>query len=343
MPIKLAILGLDPIQRDWLQAIDTLENAGVIKTVAAGHRTQAAARDVADLLHVPAFDDMRQLLRDAAPQALLIDRHDNVSADFLVACFEQGIGVLSVGPPVKNVGEACKLAEALDAQTNLLMVAPALVQTPGFEHGTHPDVVVRPIRFVSAEFSGLNHASAKSANIDGSQQPIVRSLSVLAWDAIASLIDLLDMPEAVFASIRGTTAAGDTFTDIAGAAGLVLRFGDSEAGSVVATVALSDRTPNRRAMLLVTPSGSARVEDYACESRDADGKLLDSTRYPLPGPAEAAAVALREFLAQFTAPTSPHRGWTHRVDKIAASMEALIVSHRTGQPESPAKFLSLRR
>ena len=53
--------------------------------------------------------------------------------------------------------------------------------------------------------------------------------------------------------------------------------------------------------------------------------------------------ALREFLRQFAEPASPQTGWDLRMEEVAATMEAVVVSHRTGQPESPERFRRLRR
>ena len=58
------------------------------------------------------------------------------------------------------------------------------------------------------------------------------------------------------------------------------------------------------------------------------------------GPVET----LREFLRHFAARRRRARGWKHQlVRRVAATMEALVVSHRTGQAESPEAFRRLRR
>jgi hypothetical protein len=60
------------------------------------------------------------------------------------------------------------------------------------------------------------------------------------------------------------------------------------------------------------------------------------------GPGEALGT-LRRFLEQYALQPSPHRGWEHHLEEIAATMEALVVSHRTGQAESPERLRKLRR
>jgi predicted dehydrogenase len=203
-----------------------------------------------------------------------------------------------------------------------------------------------PLRFVSASWLGMNHALAKTAMNPGLIP--VRSLSVLAWDALATLIELLGMPTTVYASIRGTVGSGDSFSDISGACAVTMRFADE----AVAALTLSDRSTTgrdtgQRELLLMGQNGSARLQPDAYDLRDLDGKLLDSG-HVAEAPAGSAAggsplETLRAFLQEFVLPASPLRGWEHRLPEIASTMEALLVSHRTGQAESPERFRALRR
>jgi len=372
MLIRLAILGLDPVQREWLTAVDALRVAGEIDLVGVGHRSLALAKDVADqfqnmtgqqgsLLHSgksggrgdrpAAFDDLRLLLKDTAPQVLLMDRPSNVGIDFILACVNQDIGVLSLGPPVENVAEAQALADVLTPRTHLLYVWPRLADAFAFRHCTQAEEFVRPIRFASATWLGMNHALAKTAGAKGAggggnrADMSVRSLSVLAWDALATLIDLFGIPATVYASIRGTVGSGDTFHDISGACALTLRF-EGESGGGVASVTLSDRVPGagRRELLLLGQGGTVKLEPDAYEFRDVDGKLIDAGRAgEKEGNGSRAMDTLKEFLRHFSQAPSPARGWDHRLHDIAATMEALVVSHRTGQAESPERFRQLRR
>ncbi len=363
MPIRLAILGIDPIQREWLEAVETLAAAGEIVLVGAAHRTQALAKDAADFfetLDVPTFDDLRLLLKEGAPQVILLDRPSDVSIDFLVSCATQGIGLITLGPPVENLAEAHALSAVLAPQSHLLYIWPRFTDSPAYRRCTQADEFVRPIKFAAATWMGMNHALAKSASL--AQSPgtkslrppppelTIRSLSVLAWDALATLIDLIALPTSVYAAIRGTVGSDDTFSDISGAASLTLRFPDDGTASLM----ISDRIPppGRRDLLLLGQGGTVKLEANAYDFRDADGKVIDAAINEEPNasipPSSAdtgagALATLREFLRHFALPPSPHRGWRHRLEEVSAAMEALIVSHRTGQAESPERFLQLRR
>ena len=338
MPIRLAILGLDPIQRDWLEAVRQLRSAGEIELVAAGHHALAPARALADLLEIPAYDDLRMLLKETTPHILLLDRPDNASLDFLAGCLDQDIGLFSLGPIVQSYGEARRLAELLEPRTRLLYSWPHFADSFAWKHCASADEFIRPIRFASMTWLGLNHALAKSSD---RTESAVRSMSVLAWDALATLISLIDVPTSVYAAIRGSAATGatDSFADITGSAALTLRFPDD----VTASVTLSDRLPARRELLVMGQNGALRLDGERYSFGDADGKIIDegvSSREP---GIDHAAAALRRFIEQFTAQPSPTRGWDHRLEEIASTMEAMLVSHRTGSAESPEKFRTLRR
>jgi predicted dehydrogenase len=338
MAIRLAILGLDPIQRDWLEAAGRLRASGEVEIVGVGHRSAALAKDVADPLEVPALDDLRQLLKATAPQVILLDRPENATLEFLTVCLEQGIGLVSLGPVVENYAEARVLAEVLEPRTQLLYIWPRFAETFAWKHCAQADEYLRPIKFASLTWLGMNHALAKSS---GRPEGAVRSLSVLAWDAISTLISLIDVPTSVYASLRGTAAGGatDRFADITGSASLTLRFADD----VTASVTLSDRVAGRRELLVLGQAGSLRLDGERYSFCNAEGQAIDEGVSARELGVDQAVGTLRGFLEQFTSQPSPHRGWEHRLEEIASVMEALLVSHRTGSAENPEKFRGLRR
>ena len=361
MALRLAIIGLDPIQQDWIQAVRALADKQQVELVAAGHRSTSPARDLGDALGLPAaatFDDLRKLLLDASPQIILLDRPENAGLDFLTSCITQKIGLFCLGPPVTTVAEAAKLAETLEPKTALLYVWPRLANTPAYRHCAEADQFVKPVRFATAQWFALSHPLARTS---GQNVQAVRSMTVLAWDAIGTLIDLLGMPESIFATLRGTVGKGDSFADLTGAAALTLRFADQ----CPVNLTISDRVgPWQREILLWGQSGSLRLNELQYRFTDADAKLIDEGSTPPPaappgpppgnppGPLfdyaggiglENALEELGLFLEHFTAQPSPHRGWEHRMVEIASVLEAMVVSHRTGQAENPEKFLALRR
>jgi len=295
---------------------------------------------------------------------ILMDRPANVALDFLRTCATRGIAILSLGPPVESLAEAQALAEVLEPRTHLLHIWPRFADSPAARHCASADDFLRPIRFASASWLGVNHALAKTLPAAGLDLP-VRSLSVLAWDLLSTLITLMGLPTSVYAAIRGTIPSGNSFADISGAAAVTLRFPDNAAASLT----LCDRAPadapgqpaqltatHRRDLLLWGGGGTLRLSTDAYEFRDDAGALIDSSTNPclspLAPPIENRTsnienplplATLRDFLRHCALPPSPHRGWPHHLEEISATLEALVVSHRTGQPESPDRLRRLRR
>jgi len=115
MATKIGIIGIDGHQREWLDALVALREAGEIEIVGVGHRSAAAARDTAEVLKalgpplahpsVHAYDDLRVLIQEKTPQVLVMDRPPNATMDFLLDCVEKQIAIFSLGPPVETFAE----------------------------------------------------------------------------------------------------------------------------------------------------------------------------------------------------------------------------------------------
>jgi predicted dehydrogenase len=362
---RLALLGLELVQRPWLDAVKALSAAGEVQVVGLGHRAVAPCRDVADYLgqSLPAFDDPRLLVKETAPQIVVMDRPPNASVEFLRGCVGQGIAVFSLGPPVESLGEAQALAEILEPRTQLLHRWPHFGGAPVWRRCAQAEEFLRPIRFASATWLGVNHALAKAHGSAEGGVLAVRSLTVLAWDLLGTLVPLMGVPTSVYAAIRGTIPGGHSFADLSGAAAVTLRFADGAAASltlcdrVAALPAARRGSCGGRDLLLwggggqEGGGGTLRIAGESYDYRDEAGRIID--RWPAVGQEEAAAearaadiepvAALREFLRHQGLAPSPQRGWAHHLVEIAAALEALVVSHRTGQPEVPEQLRRLRR
>jgi predicted dehydrogenase len=371
MAIRAAIVGIDPLQREWLQAARTLRAAGEIDIVAAAHRTLALAKDLSDQCaepggitgagdkqRIPAYDDLRLMLNERAPQILVMDRPPNMPIELLASCVQQKIGVMSVGPPVETVAEAQTLGEALESRPQLLDIWPRMIDTFGYKQAVGAEDFIRPVRFAGGAWLGMNHALARTVGYAAESSPGgpigalqgaggegVRSLSVLAWDALATLIDLIDVPTTIYGAARGSVGLRDTFADISGSVSVTLRFPED----AVATLTLSDQAPatvmpGGRRELLLFGHGMAQLTPESYSFHDAGGRLIDegSAGTGAGGGGGTVVETLREFLRTFAAPASTVRR-DLQLEAVAATMEALVVSHRTGQPESPERFRRLRR
>src|SRR5436190_10758006 len=151
MAIRLAILGLDGVQREWLEAVGKLRETGEVELLGVGHESMLAAREAAEWFKgggmVPAYDDVRLLLREAAPQVILMDRPANATLEFLMSCVQQEIGIFSLGPPVESVAEAQALAGFLNvegARTRLMYIWPRFAAVPAAQQCAQAGEFMRP-------------------------------------------------------------------------------------------------------------------------------------------------------------------------------------------------------
>ena len=77
MSIRLAIVGVDLVQREWLEGGWRWMAEGAVELVGVGHRTLAMAKDTGDFfrgLAVSTFDDLRfGIAEGGAPQVITLD------------------------------------------------------------------------------------------------------------------------------------------------------------------------------------------------------------------------------------------------------------------------------
>lgn len=339
MAVKCAVMCLQSVEKSWIAALDQAQRQGIIQIVAAHHINIDQARELAVPLDAPFYDDERRMMIETSPQMLVIDRPEQLRLDFLESCIRQQIGILSLGPPIGTIDEAQRLAKILEPTTQLLHIVPNFGNTWAFHQSIQTEDFFRSISFIDARWYAPNHAAARAGNVSA-DQPIVRSLSVLAWDAARTILELVGMPESIYAAIDGTTGAGDHFIDATGSTAVTMRF----AGGGSASVALSDRDfTARRQMLILSHSGSVSISEYHYHFADTHGSQVDTDSKPAESPTQQALRAIEDFARQLQAPPSPHRGHPHRLLETAAMMVAMIVSNRTGGAESPQAMLNIRR
>ena len=337
MAVACAIVGLDPIQKDWIEALKQAHGTDWFKIAVVGERNLSLAREVGQIFDVPFYGDLRRMLLETTPQMVLLDRPADMSLDFVEACVQQNIAILSLGPPVQTLEEAHRLSIHLEPKTHLLYTAPQFSGSWGFGQAHQTENFFRGVQFLSGHWSAANHAVAR---MRGVQEGAVRSLSVLAWDAFRTTIEVVGLPAALYASIDGSSGQQDNFTDVTGDVGLVMKTLEG----ATAVIQLSDQEGSlKREISVANREGRVKLSEFSYRWTSARDQVTedDST-----APTSYVAQALRElenFCRHFTAASSPHRGWPHLLPETAAMMTAMIVSHRTGMAESPQHFRGLNR
>ncbi len=339
MPVKCLVMGLQSVEKSWLKALAQAQRDGIIEIIGAHHVDVEHARELGLALDVPFFDDERRMLLGISPQMLVLDRPANTRLDFLEASLRQGIGILSLGPPVANIEEARRLAKILEPTTHLLHVVPCFCDSWTFGQCIQSEDYFRAISFLEAHWYAPNHAAARAGRVPENAL-MVRSLSVLAWDVLRTILELAGMPESIYAAIDGSTGAKDHFLDATGAAAVTMRFADGG----VASLAIGDRaTAAERNILLYSRAGRVRMLDGQYQFADIHGAPVDADSIPPPSAEQLARQAIEDFVRHLNASDSPYRGRRHRLLETAAMMVALFVSNRTGQAESPRAMINIHR
>ncbi|HTV46964.1 MAG TPA: Gfo/Idh/MocA family oxidoreductase [Phycisphaerae bacterium] len=337
MALQCVVLGMELIQQDWIDAIKQAQNAGVINVVAVGQRNISAARELGEVFEAPFYSDLRRMMLETTPQILIMDRPREMPLDFIEACVHQGIGIFSLGPPVQSLSDAHKLNMLIEPRTHMLYIWPRMSRSWAFLQASQTESYLHGPHFISGLWAGLNHAMAKSWDI---REGSIGSLPVLAWDAFRTIVELAGIPALMYASIDGTGGEEDRFIHAGGTAAVVMRF----AGTGTASLTITDKDlPFRRELLLFNREGRLKLAENSYNFLSSDGKIQEQDIQTSAPAWKNALTELEEFCRQFTASTSPHRGWPHLLTQTAAMMTAMIVSHRTGTAESPQHFLGLTR
>ncbi len=337
MAVACAIVGLDPIQKDWLEAVQQANGTDWFKVAVVGGRNLSLAREVGQIFDVPFYADLRRMLLENTPQMVLLDRPSDMPLDFIEACIQQHIGVFSLGPPVHTLEEAHRLSIHLEPKTHLLYAWPRFSESWGFRQARQNEDFFRGVRFFSGNWSAANHAVARAAHIDNGT---VRSLSVLAWDAFRTAIEIIGLPPALYAAIDGTGGQQDNFMDITGNIGIVMKTIDG----ATAVLRLSDQEGSlHRDITAANREGRVKLSEFSYCWASAKDHVTDQDSIPAATFAAQALAELENFCRNFNAQPSPHRGWQHLLPETAAMMTAMIVSQRTGMAESPQHLRGLNR
>ncbi len=335
MALQCAIVGLETIQCDWIEAIRQSSQSDWFRLVAVGHEHMPAARALGQVFDVPFYVDLRRMMLEITPQIVIIDRPASLPVDFIEACLQQGIGVFSLGPPVHTLAEASRLAQMLEPRTHRLYIWPRMSQGWAYQLCDQTEDYLRGGYFLTGRWSAVNHALARDWRAtDG----IVRSLSVLAWDACRTVAELLGVPAALYASVQGAIGGGDRFIDATGCVSMTMRFVEATASLVITDQEL----PARRGLEIFNRLGTLVLTDQSYRfTSSGDGKPKEEDSLAPPPAWRTRQQELEEFCRHFLMAPSPSRGWNHLLTETASMMTAMLVSHRTNNAESPQHFCGL--
>ncbi|MDP6637539.1 MAG: Gfo/Idh/MocA family oxidoreductase [Phycisphaerae bacterium] len=334
-PLQVAVIGLGGFGRQALEAIACSES---VQLVGVADREQFAAEQAASIGGAPAYSDYRSCLAETRPAAVCLDVSPKAACELIPACAQRGVHVWKSVPLARNLEDAVLMVRTMsDASLKLTVgtrrrfddcycrawkmrqrVGEAFLARAHYLFNWGPELGWR----------GDKESAGGGALLELGYHPA----DLLVW--------MLGLPEEVYGFSASISTPPDdnqlqAVYDTDDTAAAILRFASGCMASVVTT---RRSGPMSEALCLHGLDGSMEVSADSCLVRDPDGNVIDRTECSSP-PLEASVRQLEAFVQSVRdeADTYPCSGWENLL--TMAVMEAIYLSDRTGQPESPARLL----
>ena len=334
--LPVAVIGVGGFGAHTLAAA---RQAPSVRLVGLADRDAAVAAKAGRELGVPHFSDNRALLAQTKPAAVFLAVPPAASAEIVMACAERGIHVWKELPLARNLGEGVALVRRMEQAGLKLAIGTQRRFAAGYRRakelrGRLGHVFLARSHYLFNWGPQLAWRGDKASAGGG-------ALMELGYHPIDLLVWLLGLPDEVYGV--STMAAADAVRqaharpiyDTDDTAAAILRW----ANGLTATVATTRCAgPVSEDIWLYGQGGSLMANGESCLLRDPDGNVLDSlSDQPAP-----LAVFRRQVEAFATAIRSnkPAYECSARENLLnLAVIEAVYLSSRTSQPESPARLL----
>ncbi len=304
--------------------------------LAVGGPRGSSVPELAKALDVPFDDDLRKLLVDYNAAYLLAATSQPIPAEDVLTAVAQDVTVLSLEPFAGQLDEWVSLESqvlgvienpAPNAVGTRLVRMPIFTQSPGFLAATDPFELLGDQRVIGFESSGV-HESA--------------SLFARLYDAWATVLRFIDVPETIDASLVGPLAElPEQLPFITGIMSAHARLSDQ--ASVI--IQVSDRSGcNHRMLHVIGAEAELRVTNTGYDLRHPAGDVIDHADDSGEVIEDAGLIAHQwERLLQQDADGAAGGGVVmspSQADILACCLTCLL-SARTGQPESPRRVIEM--
>ena len=334
-PLQIAVIGLGGFGRQALEAVARSES---VRLVGVADRNQSAAEHAASPAGAAAYSDYRSCLAETRPAAVCLDVSPKAAAELIGACAQRGIHVWKSVPLARNLEEAVAMVRTMSEASLELTVG----TRRRFDECYHRAWKMRK-RIGEAFLARAHYLFNWGPDLGwrGDKESAGGgALLELGYHPVDLLIWMLSLPEEVYGLAAKVSKTPDdeppqAVYDTDDTAAAVLRFKNGCMASVITT---RRSGPVSEALCLHGRGGSLEVSADSCLIRDPDGNVIDRTECSTPPPT-AAIKQLEAFVQAVTgeARTYPCSGWENLL--TMAVMEAIYLSDRTGQPESPIRLL----
>lgn len=334
--LSLAIIGAGSYAAGVAHAIKSLLE---IEIVGVSDRNPAAAEQLARQLGVPAYNDNRSILAQGRPQAAYVAVPPTALAETIRACAERGIHVWQEAPLARTLNEAIALVDRMAVASLVHMVGTQRRLAASYRQAKLWLKRVGPAFLGRASYlfnwgGQLGWRGDRESGGGALIEPGYHCLDLLIWT--------LGLPQDVFgACARGNRPAAVTadnplpIYDTEDTVAAIFRYGKQ----CLATFTASRSTgPAREGLAIHGQLGSLTADAEHCTLRDADGNVLEQISDE-PSPQAVHRRQAQAFAKAVLAKAKSYECCARANLLTLAVIDALYLSDRTGQPESPSRLL----
>jgi len=335
VPLRAAVIGLDGFGRQAMEAIACCQS---VTLAAVADRDISAAKKAASPSGAAAYGDYRSCLAETRPDAVCLGVAPKAASELIAACAKRGIHVWKSVPLARNLDDAVSMVRTMSEASLTFSVGTPRRFEDCYRRAWKTRRRIGQTFLARAHYlfnwgPDLGWRGDKESAGGG-------ALIELGYHPSDLLIWMLGLPEEVYGfSAKISTPPDDgklqPVYDTDDTAAAILRF---ENGCMASVVTTRRSGPVSEAICLHGLGGSMEVSADNCLVRDPDGNVID--RFANSSPPLEAWVRQLEAFADAVAgesKTYPCSGWENLL--TMAVMEAIYLSDRTGQPESPTRLL----
>jgi len=339
--LEVAVIGLGSFGRLTLQGLCESE---LVRVVGISDHNGELATQVGRELNIPAYSDNRSLLAETRPGAVYLATPPTASPDLIAACADRGIHLWKEQPLARNLDEAVAFVQRMEQAGLKFAIGTQRRFAAGYRKAHELRDKLGRIFLGRAHYlfnwgPNLGWRGDKASAGGG-------ALLELGYHAIDLLLWMLGLPEQVYGLTTGGNRPGDTgpggeslpIYDTDDTAAAILSY---KSGAITSVVTTRSSGPVSEELSLHGRGGSLTACSESCLLRDPDGNVLDrideepTQTAPFKRQAEAFARAVIDD--ESTWPCSARENLL-----TMAVLEAIYLSDRTCQPESPASCLQTR-
>ncbi|MCP4590834.1 MAG: Gfo/Idh/MocA family oxidoreductase [bacterium] len=329
--LRCAVLGVADEGQELLSAVSGHRG---LDLVAVGDSDHPSLRVAAERVRAEPFVDLRLLIVETGPEVIFVSSPAYQAADHLLTAAERGVGVFQLAPWATDFHSAAELVEAFERRSGAYVVARRWSAEPAYTGLRKIEDLLGRVHTIDLSVAGKRcDPETWRGNL---RQAGGGALLHEAYEQIDLIISACGLPEQVYSASSWIVGPGEARPyDTEDAMTVVCRY----PGDRVATFSSyrSDEPPGweialrgSKARAEVTPH-RMRVEGQE-GGRIVDRRVWRRSRYG--GAVGAFVASWQDGAALFSSTARDHL-------PTMAVIQAAYLSAKTGEAESPGKFLEL--